>query len=292
MSLAQRLKRPEILVCPGVYDAFSAKLVEQAGFEAAFVSGAGVSYSTLAKPDVGLVSLEEMVGQVRNVANAVSIPIIADGDNGHGSAINLMRTTELFEQAGASAVQYEDQVFPKRCGHLGGKRLISAYEMALKIESACQARRRDDFLVIGRTDARSIEGLEAAIDRARIYRQFGADLVFIESPLSAGELKRCVDALPGVPLVANMLEGGKTPLFANQALEEMGYRIALWPNSLVRYFAFAGATLLSHLRNQGTTEALLDQMVDFPELNEMLGIREFANLEARFVPEISVQRDL
>ena len=292
MNLAERLKEPQILVCPGVYDAFSAKLVEQAGFEAAFVSGAGVSYSTLAKPDVGLVSLEEMVSRVRNIANAVSIPVIADGDNGHGSAINLMRTTELFEQAGASAVQYEDQGFPKRCGHLNGKRLISAHEMALKIESACQARRQNDFLIIGRTDARSIEGLDAAIDRARTYYAAGADLIFVESPLSVDELKRCVDALPNVPLVANMLEGGQTPLVGNQALEEMGYRIALWPNSLVRHFAFAGATLLDRLRTQGTTESLLAEMVDFPDLNEMLGIREFAQLEARFLPEISNQRHL
>lgn len=284
MRLASRLREPDILVCPGVYDAFTARLVEQAGFEAVFLSGAAVSYSAIGQPDVGLVGLEEMVSRISSVANAVSVPVLADGDNGHGSAVNLIRTTRLFEQAGASAVQFEDQVFPKRCGHMKGKQLISASEMALKIEAACHARRSDDFLIIGRTDARSVEGLEAAIERARLYRTAGADVLFVESPLSADELSRCVEALPDVPLVANMLEGGQTPLVGNRVLQQLGYRIALWPNSLVRRFAFAGASLLADLRATDTTSHLLDQMVAFPALNELLGIEDFAALEARYLP--------
>ncbi|MBJ93943.1 MAG: carboxyvinyl-carboxyphosphonate phosphorylmutase [Rickettsiales bacterium] len=284
MGLANRLREPQILVCPGVYDAFTARLVEQAGFDAVFLSGAAVSYSSLGQPDVGLVSLDEMVNRVSSVANAISLPVLADGDNGHGSAVNLIRTTRLFEQAGAAAVQFEDQVFPKRCGHMQGKKLVSAKEMTLKIEAACHARRDDDFLIIGRTDARSVEGLEAAIDRAILYRKAGADILFIESPLSKDELARCVEAIPDVPLVANMLEGGQTPLVGNQALAEMGYRIALWPNSLVRRFAFAGAALLNELKGKDTTAHLLDQMLPFAALNELLGSKDFSALEARYLP--------
>ena len=290
VQLARRLLEPSILVCPGVYDAFTARLVEQAGFEAVFLSGAAVSYSALGQPDVGLVGLEEMASRISSVANAVSVPVIADGDNGHGSAVNLIRTTRLFEQAGADAVQFEDQVFPKRCGHMGGKQLISAQEMALKVEAACHARRHDDFLIIGRTDARSEEGLEAALSRARLYRDAGADVLFVESPLTEEELARCVEALPGVPLVANMLEGGQTPLVGNRILEALGYSIALWPNSLVRRFAFAGAALLDELKATDTTGHLLDQMVPFPALNELLGIEDFAAIEARYLPNQQAMR--
>jgi 2-methylisocitrate lyase-like PEP mutase family enzyme len=281
--LGERLRQRAIVIAPGVYDAFSARLVERAGFEAAYLSGAGVSYSLLARPDIGLVSLGEMVERVASAAAAAALPLIADGDNGHGNALNAMRTVQLFERAGAAAVQFEDQGFPKRCGHLGGKSLVPVEEMVGKLRAACAARRSRDFLVIGRTDARSVLGLDEALRRARCYREAGADLLFVEAPADRDELAEIARALHGTPLVANMVEGGKTPLVPAAELEEMGYALVIYPNSLLRRFAAAGTELLGELRSRGSTSQATAAMCSFDELNELLGLAETQELEARFV---------
>lgn len=277
--LAHRLAESRILVAPGVYDALTARLVAEAGFEVAYLSGAGVSYSLLGRPDVGLVSLKEMADRVATVAGAIDIPLIVDGDNGHGGVLNTVRTVELFEAAGAAAIQLEDQDFPKRCGHLAGKRLIGADDMVGKIRAACRARSNDGFVIIGRTDARSIEGLPAALDRAARYREAGADVVFVEAPQSVEELAEVAERFRGLPLVANMVEGGVTPCVPARELERLGYSLALFPNALTRAFVHAGRGLLAALRETGTTAGLTDAMVGFDGLNQLLGLDALSALE-------------
>jgi len=285
VTLRARLARRPTLVAPGAYDALTARLVEVAGFDAVYVTGAGVSYSHLCQPDVGLVSLSEMVERVASICRAVSIPVIADGDNGHGNAINTMRTVRLFEEAGASAIQLEDQASPKRCGHLDGKRLVSQAEMVAKLGAARAARRSPEFLIIARTDARTVLGLDSAIVRARAYAQAGADVVFVEAPRDRAELRTVADALPGVALVANMVEGGKTELVPTRELEALGYALVLYPNTLVRRFVHAAAEVLGALTTDGTTAHQLDRMVGFAELNRLTRLDELSALERQFVVE-------
>jgi 2-methylisocitrate lyase-like PEP mutase family enzyme len=284
-TLRERLGRQEILLAPGVYDAFTARLVEAAGFEAAFLTGAGVSYSVVGQPDVGLVTQTEMAERVRSAASAVKIPVICDGDNGHGNAINLMRTVRLFEANGAAAVQLEDQSFPKRCGHLSGSQLISEAEMTGKIRAACAARTSRELLIIGRTDARGRLGLDDALRRGQSYVEAGADVLFVEAPQDRAEFVAIAKAFPGVPLMANMVEGGKTPLLEATELAELGFRVVIYPSSLLRCFARAGAELLAELRGQGTTARALDRMVSFADVNRLVGLEELAELEKRFIPE-------
>ncbi len=285
VSLRQRLAERDIVVAPGAFDAFTARLVEDAGFEAVYVTGAGVSYSLLCQPDVGLVSLAEMAERVGHIASAVSIPVIADGDNGHGNAINAMRAVRLFEAAGAAGIQLEDQAFPKRCGHLAGKRLVSEAEMVGKIRAARRARKSEDFLIIGRTDARSVLGLDEAIRRAGMYAEAGADVVFVEAPQTRDELAHVASAMPGIPLVANMVEGGKTPMLSAAELSSLGYSLVLFPNSLTRAFAHAGRAVMRELRAAGSTSAVLDRMVSFDELNDLTGLPALSALEAELVAE-------
>lgn len=284
VSLLERLRSGRILVAPGVYDALTGRLVEACGFEAAYLSGAGVSYSMLAQPDIGLVTQSEMAQRAASVARAIAIPLLADGDNGHGNAMNVMRTVRLFEEGGVGAIQLEDQDFPKRCGHLAGKTLVSRREMSGKIRAACAARRSRDMLVIGRTDARSVLGLDEAIGRAREYREAGADVLFVEAPQDEAELGEIARALPGVPLMANMVEGGRTPLVPAARLEELGYALVIYPNSLVRRFVRAGRELLASLGTRGTTAHLTSEMISFAELNELVGLTELSALERTFVP--------
>jgi 2-methylisocitrate lyase-like PEP mutase family enzyme len=283
MSLRSRLGQGPI-VAPGVYDALTARLVEEAGFAAAYLSGAGVSYTHLCQPDVGLVTQTEMVSRTEATSHAISIPLVCDGDNGHGNALNVMRTVRLFERAGAAAIQLEDQAFPKRCGHLEGKRLIPADEMVGKIRAARAARTSSDFLIIGRTDARSQEGLDGALARARAYGEAGADLLFVEAPQNRDELAEVARALHGKPLVANMVEGGKTPLLSAAELGELGYALILFPNSLLRRFVAAGRELLTELSGRGTTSGLLDRMASFQAVNDLTQLAALAEDERTFVP--------
>jgi methylisocitrate lyase len=282
--LRELLARDEILVAPGAYDALTARLIQEAGFEAVYLSGAGVSFATLGLPDIGLLTLTEMANHVAYVANAVSLPVIADADTGYGNAINVQRTVREYQQAGAAAIQLEDQAFPKRCGHLAGKELIPAEEMVGKIRAAVDARTDPDFLIIARTDARAVTGLDDALRRAERYRRAGADILFIEAPESEQELRRIAEAFRGELLMANMVEGGKTPLLSASELYALGYKIVIFPNSLTRRFAKAGLTLLQTLRREGTTRSLLEQMLTFTELNELFGVERVRELEREFLP--------
>ena len=269
-SLRQRLSRREILVAPGAYDALTAKLIQASGFEAVYLSGAGVSYATLGWPDLGLVTQTELAARVAMLANAVSLPVIADGDTGHGNANNAARCVQLYERAGAQAIQLEDQIFPKRCGHMAGKTLVDAQEMVEKLQAALQARRSPDFLVVARTDALGVAGMDEALDRGRRYLEAGADALFVEAPRSRDELRTVAQAFADVPLVANMVEGGRTPLLPADELQALGYALVIHPNALARRFARAGLQLLGELKARGSTAHLLDDMLLFEEFNALL----------------------
>lgn len=266
---------------PGAYDALTAMLVEQAGFEAVYLTGAGVSYSLLGKPDLGLVTASEMVSRAYYICEAVQIPVIADGDTGYGNALNVMRTVKDYERAGVAAIQLEDQVFPKRCGHLTNKSVISADEMIGKIKAATDARVDENLLIIARTDARAMHGLEEAIERAQRYAEAGADVIFVEAPESVDELRRIAQEVKK-PLVANMVEKGKTPFLFAEELEEIGYRIVIYPNSVTRMIVKAAQELYSELKRKGSTQGLAHRMLSFDQLNNLLNIQHFREAEMRY----------
>ncbi len=279
--LRQRLQEKTILVAPGAYDALTAILCEQAGFEALYLTGAGVSYSTLGKSDLGLITMSEMVGKAAYICDAVSIPVIADGDNGYGNALNVMRTVREYERAGVAAIQLEDQMFPKRCGHLANKILIPTEEMVAKIHAAVDARKDHNFLIIARTDARAVDGLQAAIERAIRYEEEGADVIFVEAPESETEMREIAKFLRK-PLLANMVEGGKTPILAADRLQEIGYSIVIYPNSVTRVIAKVAGDFYRELKQTGVTTGYSERMLQFNELNQILGIEQIRQLEQKY----------
>ncbi len=274
MHLKSRLSNGGIVVAPGVYDALTASLAAAAGFEAVYLSGAAIAYTRLGRPDIGLVSMAEVVETLSLVRERVDIPIIVDADTGYGNALNVARTVRAAEQAGASAIQLDDQTFPKRCGHLADKSLISASEMAGKLRAAVDARRSDNTLIIARTDAVASEGFDAAIARAETYAQAGADLLFVEAPKTRQELGAVVGALGNrCPLMANMVEGGQTPMLAAKELEQIGFSLVIFPGGIVRAIARTARAFYQVLARDGTTDAFRDDMFDFDELNLLLGTR-------------------
>ena len=276
MNLRERLKQPEILVAPGCYDGLSAMLIEQAGFEAAYVSGASVSYTRYGLPDIGLVGMSEMADTVRALSQRISLPLIVDGDTGFGNALNVQRTVRAYGDAGAAAIQLEDQTFPKRCGHLDSKTLISTTAMAGKIRAAVDARKSDGMLVIARTDAVAVEGLAAALDRAEAYVDAGADMLFVEAPPSTDALAEVGEKLGHrIPLMANMVEGGKTPLSSAADLQALGYSMVIFPGAFVRALTWMGQEFFGTLREHGTTRPYADRMHDFNSLNDVLGTPDF-----------------
>lgn len=268
-GLRARLASDRILIAPGAYDALTAKLVQVAGFEAVYMSGAGLSYSLLGRRDLGLLTMTEMTQRAAHIAQAVTLPVIADADTGYGDENNIARTVAEYERAGVAAIQLEDQDFPKRCGHLGGKRLVPPSEMVARVQAAVAARRSPDFLIIARTDARAVEGMDAALKRAALYKEAGADILFVEAPETEEELALVGRSLPG-PLMANMVEGGKTPPVEARRLEEWGYRLVIFPNAITRLLARVDLTMLADLRQHGTTAGWLDRMMSFSELNRLL----------------------
>jgi 2-methylisocitrate lyase-like PEP mutase family enzyme len=282
MNLRSRLMRKPIVVAPGVYDAFTALVAEQSGFRTLYVSGAAISYTRLGRPDIGLVSMGEVVEIVGMIRDRVGAELIVDADTGYGNALNVGRTIRLFERAGASAIQLEDQDFPKRCGHLDGKVLVPAAEMAGKIKAAVDARRSRETLVIARTDAIAVEGFERAIDRAAIYRNAGADVLFVEAPKTRADLKRIPSALGGVPLMANMVEGGKTPPLSAAELEAMGFALVIFPGGIVRALARMASEYYASLAARGTSEPFRSRMLDFTSLNELIGTPEMLALGKRY----------
>ena len=279
--LRELLRGPAIIQAPGVVDALGARLVERAGFPAVYLTGAGISYTQLGRPDIGLTTATEMAVHVGRVAQAVSLPVIADMDTGYGNFLNVMRTVREYERAGVSGFHLEDQVLPKRCGHLAGKELVPVEEMMGKLKAALDARTDPNLVVIARTDARMVEGFERALERAHRYVEAGADAIFLESPADDVELRRAAAELP-VPTLANMVEGGRTPLHSAAELEAMGYRIVIWANALSRFLARQAVDFLASLRQFGSTDAYRDRMFDFVQFNDLLGLDEVRELEARY----------
>jgi carboxyvinyl-carboxyphosphonate phosphorylmutase len=272
---------PEILVLPGAWDALSALLIEQAGFQGVYVTGGGIARSS-GVPDIGLITLSEQVARVKMICEVVTVPVLADADTGYGNALNLMRTVREMEAAGAAGVHIEDQVTPKRCGHYEGKEVVERGEFIKKIEAACAARRDDDFVIIARTDARAVLGLEEAIVRGQEAHQAGADVVFIEAPQSLEEIKRIADALE-VPLLLNMVtKGGKTPYVATDELERLGYDIVLFASEVQRASIFAMQRLLADLRVQRTAE-FFGEMVHFQERERIVNTAYYLQLQERYL---------
>ncbi len=281
-NLRTRLMRKPIVVAPGVYDAFTALVAERSGFRTLYVSGAAIAYTRLGRPDIGLVSMSEVVETIGMIRDRVAADLIVDADTGYGNALNVGRTVRLFERAGAGAIQLEDQDFPKRCGHLDGKLLIPAAEMAGKIKAAVDARRSRETLVIARTDAIAVEGFKRAIERAELYRDAGADVLFVEAPQTRAELKRIPSAFAGVALMANMVEGGKTPPLPAAELEAMGFALVIFPGGIVRALARTASEYYASLAARGTSEPFRSRMLDFTSLNELIGTPEMLALGKRY----------
>ena len=269
-TFKDKLNNPKMLILPGVYDALSALLAHQTGFEGVYLSGASISYTRLGRSDVGLVSVSEVANTLEMICDRVDIPVMVDADNGYGNALNVQRTVRQFERAGASAIQLEDQSYPKRCGHLNGKILIKTSEMVGKINAALDARKCEETLIVARTDAISVEGLSEAIERAQRYCDAGADIIFVEAPSSIDDMNSIVESLaPRVPLLANMVEGGQTPLLTADKLKKIGYKLVIFPGGLVRAQTYLTQRYLTQLLRDGSTINMLDNMVDFEKLNAL-----------------------
>ncbi len=282
-TLKMQLAADGIVVAPGIYDSLGAVLVEQAGFHAAYLSGASIAYTRFGGPDIGLVGMSEVAATLSAIKERVDLPVIVDADTGYGNALNVRRTVRLFERNGANAIQLEDQTLPKRCGHLTGKTLVEAAEMVGKIKAAVDARRSDDTLIIARTDAIAVEGLEAALERGDRYADAGADVLFVEAPRDEAGMRRIVERFGGrLPLLANMVEGGMTPLASAEKLEELGYSIVIFPGGLVRAVAHAASAYFASLKQNGSNQPFRDRMLDFTELNDLLGTEEMLALGASY----------
>jgi len=289
VRLSTRLRRmldePEIIVLPGAYDALTARLAERAGFNACFTTGFGFAATVLGMPDFGLLTMSETLDRVRHVVRALSIPLVADMDTGYGNALNTVRTVRECVSLGVAGIILEDQEWPKKCGHFEGKRVIPAEEQAAKLRAAADARGDDDLVIIGRTDARAPLGLEEAIRRGKLYRESGADVVFVEAPQSVDELKEVAAAIPDAPLFANMIEGGKTPLLSSAELQELGYKMVVYPLSALFSAAKAVQETYRELFEAKSTARRQDAMVGFAEFEEMIGVPDWRALEAAYTAD-------
>lgn len=282
MTLRNRINAPDILIAPGVYDGLTAALATDAGFEALYLSGAAVAYTRLGRPDIGLSTASEMTDTMALIADRTDLPVIMDADTGFGNALNARRTMQSYERAGASALQVEDQTYPKRCGHLSDKSLIPKEEMSGKIAAMADARRHDT-LIIARTDAIAVEGFDAAIDRAGSYIEAGADVLFIEAPRDSNELARIADTFKGrVPLLANMVEGGATPISSATVLQDLGFDIVIFPGGIVRALAKTAQDYYASLKENGSNKAFSERMHDFDGLNAAIGTPDMLALGKRF----------
>jgi 2-methylisocitrate lyase-like PEP mutase family enzyme len=280
------LARPGCVVAPGVADAFAARLVALEGFEAIYMTGFGTSLTRLGLPDVGLLTASEMVDNAYRIADASGLPLVADADTGFGNPINTRRTIRDYEKAGVAGVHIEDQSWPKRCGHLAGKRVIPTAEMVAKIKAACDARRDPDFVVIARCDAIAIEGLEAALERGERYREAGADMLFIEAPVGRAEVEKVAARFKGVPLLYNMAASGKTPDLPADELGRLGFRLAIYPNWLLLAAIPAMQNLLKELKRTGSIAHMRDKVATFKQFTDIAGLPEIQQLEERYgVPE-------
>lgn len=276
MNLRRLFAEPEIVVAPGIYDGLSAMLVAEAGFKAAYLSGAAICYTRFGYPDIGLVSMTEVADTLSQIRERATLPVIVDVDTGFGNALNVQRTVQTFEARGASALQLEDQVTPKRCGHLANKAVISVSEMIGKLKAALDARRSPDMLIIARTDAAAVEGVERALDRASAYVEAGADMLFVEAPGSREQLAEIANRFAGrVPVMANMVEGGKTPILPASDLQALGFKLVIFPGGTVRALAFGLREYFASLRTHGTTDPYRNRMMDFAGINGLLDTAAF-----------------
>ncbi|WP_374304322.1 oxaloacetate decarboxylase [Ferrovibrio sp.] len=274
-KLRERLRSGDIVVAPGVYDGLSALVAARAGFEALYLSGASIAYTRFGRSDIGLVSMTEVADTLGAIRERVETDIIVDADTGFGNALNVQRTVRLFERNGAAGIQLEDQASPKRCGHLDGKTLVSPAEMVGKIKAALDARQSEDTLIVARTDAIAVEGFDAAMERAARYMEAGCDVLFVEAPQSTAEMRTITSRFGNrVPLLANMVEGGKTPLLSAAELAEIGYRLVIFPGGLTRALAHCMTAYFASLKQNGTTAPFRDQMLDFAALNALIGTPE------------------
>lgn len=271
----------QALLLPGVYDALSARLAVTAGFESIYVTGAGLANSRLGVPDIGLTSVDQLADHVAAISDVVEVPLVVDGDTGFGNAVNVTHAVRKLERAGASAIQFEDQIFPKKCGHFSGKAIIPLDEMAGKIQAALDSRRSDDLLIIARTDARAIDGVEAAIERAHRFVEVGADVIFVEAPKSIDELRLFAEQIDA-PLVANMVEGGSTPIVPLDELGRLGYSVVLYANAALRSAQRAVSLAYAELRTSGISTNLIDSMATWDERQEAVGKPYYDELEARY----------
>jgi 2-methylisocitrate lyase-like PEP mutase family enzyme len=286
-TLRSRLARKPIVVAPGVYDPFTALVATQAGFETLYVSGAAIAYTRLGRPDIGLVSMTEVTETLALIRDRVTAHLIVDGDTGYGNALNVVRTIREFERAGATAIQLEDQDFPKRCGHLDGKSLVPAQEMCGKLRAAVDARRSRETLIVARTDAVAVEGFDRAIERAAMYREAGADMLFVEAPKTRDDLARIVTTLGStIPLMANMVEGGKTQLMTAAELEAIGYNLVIFPGGIARAVACTAMDYYGSLAQHGTNEPFRNRMLDFEGINALIGTAEMLELGKRYETDV------
>jgi 2,3-dimethylmalate lyase len=286
------LESGQMIVAPGAFDPLAARLVEEAGFPVVYMTGFGTSAALLGRPDVGLLTMTEMAGNAARIAACVDIPVIADADTGYGNPLNVIRTVGAFEAAGVAGIHIEDQVAPKKCGHMDGKLVISADEMAAKIRAAAEARTSPDFVIIARTDARAVEGLERAVERARRYLAAGADALFIEALTSDDEVAQVARAFPRVPLLFNWAEGGKTPPVSLARLGELGYRIVIFPISTLLAATAAMRRILQEIAQAGTPAAALGDLPSFGEFVDFIGLPEIRVAEQRYATTDPAGTDL
>lgn len=283
ISFKERLQQPKVLLAPGIYDPLTALVAEQAGFEALYLSGASIAYTKLGRSDIGLTTATEVAETLARITERVGIPVIVDADTGFGNALNTMRTVRAFEQAGAAMLQLEDQTFPKRCGHLDGKSVVSIAEMCGKLKAALDVRKSSETLILARTDALAVEGFDAAMDRAEAYLACGVDALFIEALRTPEQMALACARFAGrIPLLANMVEGGKTPVQSAKVLGDKGFRIVIFPGGTARAVAFTLQKYYSSLHAHQTTAPMQDQMLDFDQLNELIGTPELLALGQRY----------
>jgi 2-methylisocitrate lyase-like PEP mutase family enzyme len=281
-----RLRQHPIVIAPGVYDPLTALIAEKAGFDTLYVTGAGIAYTRLGRPDIGLVSVSEVIETVTLINDRVESNLLVDADTGYGNALNVQRTVRMLERAGADAIQIEDQVFPKRCGHLEDKMLLSPADMIGKIKAAVDARHSQATLIVARTDAVAVEGFQAALDRALRYRDAGADMLFVEAPTAHDQLRQITKAIGGaVPLMVNIVEGGKTPALSAPELQEIGFALAIFPGGIVRALARTAVDYYASLAAHGGTQPFRDRMFDFAELNGLIGTPDMLAHQKRYAAE-------
>ena len=284
-NLRNLLDNSKPLVVPGVYDAIGAKIAQKAGFEAMFQTGYGTSATLLGLPDYGFIGATETIENARRICRAVSVPVIVDADTGYGNPLSVWKIVTELESVGAAGIFLEDQKWPKRCGHMSGKEVIPKEEYSQKLQAALDARKSKDFIIVARTDARASEGLDAAIERGLQYKKIGADAIFIEAPKSLEEMKKIGRTIKA-PLVANMIEGGATPLVSSKTLNKMGFKLILYPLSVLFANAFASMKILHELRKSGTTTSLKKNLVNFDQFNEIVDLAKFKRMEKNYVSKI------